>query len=297
MAQHHQHVDPRRLDVAQHLHHPPDGGAAGPLHRDHHIVAVGDPLGPLERTAPAAPWDRTGSASGSPARRSPACPPASRSAEPRILITVASGSRSSHARSLPSGRPARGRRPGARLRLRLRTKKAGSSPHARAGSARPPPPAAPPGPPPSPCGAGANQRPSISTARPSASRRARARVQLLRARVDLLARSSPSSTPSRPGLVETGGRSPAAGAPRLRRMKSTLTCLSYLPRINRAAKVAELVDAQDSGSCGRKAVGVRVPPFAPSLFLPSPAEATTEQAPALARPGARRAPPGFRCKF
>ena|GEM_PF-3366808 len=31
------------------------------------------------------------------------------------------------------------------------------------------------------------------------------------------------------------------------------------------AKVAELVDAQDSGSCGRKPVGVRVPPFA--LFL------------------------------
>ena len=28
------------------------------------------------------------------------------------------------------------------------------------------------------------------------------------------------------------------------------------------AKVAELVDAQDSGSCGRKAVGVRLPPFA-----------------------------------
>src|SRR5215203_7124430 len=38
--------------------------------------------------------------------------------------------------------------------------------------------------------------------------------------------------------------------------------------ISRAAKVAELVDAQDSGSCGRKAVGVRVPPFAPTLFLP-----------------------------
>ena len=29
------------------------------------------------------------------------------------------------------------------------------------------------------------------------------------------------------------------------------------------AKVAELVDAQDSGSCVRKDVGVRVPPFAP----------------------------------
>ena len=32
---------------------------------------------------------------------------------------------------------------------------------------------------------------------------------------------------------------------------------------SREAKVAELADAQDSGSCGRKAVGVRVPPFAP----------------------------------
>ena len=31
----------------------------------------------------------------------------------------------------------------------------------------------------------------------------------------------------------------------------------------RQAKVAELADAQDSGSCGRKAVGVQVPPFAP----------------------------------
>ena len=29
-----------------------------------------------------------------------------------------------------------------------------------------------------------------------------------------------------------------------------------------SAKVAELVDAQDLGSCGLKAVGVRVPPFA-----------------------------------
>ena len=32
------------------------------------------------------------------------------------------------------------------------------------------------------------------------------------------------------------------------------------------AKVAELVDAQDSGSCGRKPVGVRLPPFAPTLY-------------------------------
>ena len=30
------------------------------------------------------------------------------------------------------------------------------------------------------------------------------------------------------------------------------------------AKVAELADAQDSGSCGRKVVGVQVPPFAPT---------------------------------
>lgn len=29
------------------------------------------------------------------------------------------------------------------------------------------------------------------------------------------------------------------------------------------AKVAELADAQDSGSCARKGVGVQVPPFAP----------------------------------
>src|SRR4028118_1753813 len=42
--------------------------------------------------------------------------------------------------------------------------------------------------------------------------------------------------------------------------------------IPRAAKVAELVDAQDSGSCGRKAVGVRVPPFAPSPSSPTPAQ-------------------------
>ncbi len=34
-------------------------------------------------------------------------------------------------------------------------------------------------------------------------------------------------------------------------------------RVSNQAKVAELADAQDSGSCGRKAVGVQVPPFAP----------------------------------
>lgn len=33
------------------------------------------------------------------------------------------------------------------------------------------------------------------------------------------------------------------------------------------AKVAELVDAQDSGSCGVTPVGVRFPPFAPSRTL------------------------------
>ena len=33
------------------------------------------------------------------------------------------------------------------------------------------------------------------------------------------------------------------------------------------AKVAELVDAQDSGSCGVTPVGVRFPPFAPSHTL------------------------------
>ncbi len=33
------------------------------------------------------------------------------------------------------------------------------------------------------------------------------------------------------------------------------------------AKVAELVDAQDSGSCKRKLVGVQVPPFALPSFL------------------------------
>jgi flavin reductase len=33
------------------------------------------------------------------------------------------------------------------------------------------------------------------------------------------------------------------------------------------AKVAELADAQDSGSCDRKVVGVQVPPFAPTTFL------------------------------
>src|SRR4029078_5872446 len=32
------------------------------------------------------------------------------------------------------------------------------------------------------------------------------------------------------------------------------------------AKVAELADAQDSGSCDREVVGVQVPPFAPTSF-------------------------------
>jgi flavin reductase (DIM6/NTAB) family NADH-FMN oxidoreductase RutF len=46
------------------------------------------------------------------------------------------------------------------------------------------------------------------------------------------------------------------------------------------AKVAELADAQDSGSCGRKVVGVQVPPFAPF-----PSEARPEHpAPALGCP-------------
>ncbi len=36
------------------------------------------------------------------------------------------------------------------------------------------------------------------------------------------------------------------------------------------AKVAELVDAQDSESCDRKVVGVRVPPFAPVRLPSSP---------------------------
>ena len=33
------------------------------------------------------------------------------------------------------------------------------------------------------------------------------------------------------------------------------------------AEVAELADAQDLGSCGRKAVGVQLPPSAPDLRL------------------------------
>ena len=33
------------------------------------------------------------------------------------------------------------------------------------------------------------------------------------------------------------------------------------------AEVAELADAQDLGSCGRKAVGVQLPPSAPALLL------------------------------
>ena len=41
----------------------------------------------------------------------------------------------------------------------------------------------------------------------------------------------------------------------------------YIPRRScDHAKVAELVDAQDSGSCGLTPVGVRVPPFAPFIF-------------------------------
>jgi hypothetical protein len=32
-----------------------------------------------------------------------------------------------------------------------------------------------------------------------------------------------------------------------------------------SAGVAELADAQDLGSCGRKAVGVQIPPSAPNL--------------------------------
>ena len=36
---------------------------------------------------------------------------------------------------------------------------------------------------------------------------------------------------------------------------------------NHDAKVAELADAQDSGSCGVKPVGVQVPPFALSFAL------------------------------
>src|ERR1051325_6881601 len=43
-----------------------------------------------------------------------------------------------------------------------------------------------------------------------------------------------------------------------------LTLPDRSPTISPAAKVAELVDAQRSGRCGRKAMGVRVPPFAPS---------------------------------
>jgi hypothetical protein len=33
------------------------------------------------------------------------------------------------------------------------------------------------------------------------------------------------------------------------------------------AEVAELADAQDLGSCGRKAVGVQLPPSAPDFYL------------------------------
>ena len=48
-----------------------------------------------------------------------------------------------------------------------------------------------------------------------------------------------------------------------------LTVTTDAPSISSAsrAKVAELVDAQDSGSCVRKDVGVRVPPFAPATSL------------------------------
>ncbi len=49
-------------------------------------------------------------------------------------------------------------------------------------------------------------------------------------------------------------------------------CLTQkITRVNKllsgVAKVAELVDAQASGACVRKDVGVRVPPFA-QLFVP-----------------------------
>ena len=35
----------------------------------------------------------------------------------------------------------------------------------------------------------------------------------------------------------------------------------------RSAEVAELADAQDLGSCGRKAVGVQLPPSAPLILF------------------------------
>ncbi len=37
-----------------------------------------------------------------------------------------------------------------------------------------------------------------------------------------------------------------------------------IQRVKTTAGVAELADAQDLGSCGRKAVGVQIPPSAPS---------------------------------
>ena len=46
------------------------------------------------------------------------------------------------------------------------------------------------------------------------------------------------------------------------------------------AKVAELADAQDSGSCGRKVVGVQVPPFAPSFLSLLPGNERASGSPA-----------------
>src|SRR5215469_17197712 len=53
---------------------------------------------------------------------------------------------------------------------------------------------------------------------------------------------------------------------------STVCCvfllqISLYNQINLDAEVAELADAQDLGSCGRKAVGVQLPPSAPIILI------------------------------